>query len=48
VEAHQSGYLNFFLDAYSFNKAILLEWICIKKKIEVTALVSLHFIYLLA
>jgi len=25
VEAHQSGYLNFFLDAYSFNKAILLE-----------------------
>ena len=25
VEAHQSGYLNFFLDAHSFNKAVLLE-----------------------
>ncbi len=25
VEAHQSGYLNFFLDTNSFNKAVLLE-----------------------
>ena len=25
VEAHQNGYLNFFLDANSFNKAVLLE-----------------------
>ena len=25
VEAHKSGYLNFFLDANSFNKAVLLE-----------------------